>query len=321
MNLDTSSKCHICSNKINPKRSLECSTNVCTECRKKDLYLSKTACKKDYYLDEDELDTLFHFTINSHTYGKKMVITLYVKDEVINFVNKKYINFEKYKEKREEKKDRTSYLRTMKQHNDKQKRIKLVNNFFGNENEIIDETINLFIEGGYKKIKSEIKKMQKMKYRHNDMYNEHNACCVSNIENDNELKQYVDDLIEKNKNKKKRKTELNDILEKNGLILRDDSKICQAYINGGIDDVHEINPKFNNLDDIIIELKEMKFYHEKTDYKKKLQSLINDRNNMKSDESIYDLTREAKTKALKEYVKTHKNMRDVPESLIKKIKL
>lgn len=95
-------KCYICNQYLNYKLNGDMSTCICIKCRKKNLFISKTKSKMEYYLDDNDLSILFSFTVSTRTYGKRQIITLFIKDEVYNLADVKYNGFEIYKLNKEQ---------------------------------------------------------------------------------------------------------------------------------------------------------------------------------------------------------------------------
>jgi hypothetical protein len=81
---------------------------------------------------------------------------------------------------------------------------------------------------------------------------------------DIEAEKYIIDVL----STAERKSELVRKLAKKGLTLRDDSKLCKYYIEGGMDRVTVCcqNQNITSLDDIVDIMDEMDFYYAKTNY-------------------------------------------------------
>lgn len=111
-----------------------------------------------------------------------------------------------------------------------------------------------------------------------------------------------DDTLEiMKKNNRKRRNDIIIKLKQRNLKLRNDSKVCDAYIYGGIDNVKYITDgKITSMDEIVNTMDEMKFYIGHTKYRYFQQYYCDD---------------EAKKLALKKYIDEENNMSIIPQSL------
>jgi hypothetical protein len=135
---------------------------------------------------------------------------------------------------------------------------------------------------------------------------------------DNQNKFWKEDSKEYNSRKEElkqllasysRKDELKQLLASHGVELRDDSKICQAYISGGLPKVIRLTDnRLQTIDDIIMTIVEISFLCTKTKYAKFIRGATN---------KTY--IEQMKNDALIEYVSRHPKLLHVPELLRPKL--
>jgi hypothetical protein len=279
--------CYICKEELNKKHIGAVNTKVCYDCRGKNLFISKTAAKKDYKLTDIDLTSLFNFQVKSMKYNQ--LITLFVKSEVEKLSEILYDGeLEEILDEKEQKKEINRKKREKKHETDKNIRKIQVEKIFEKygELQIYDNILNDYIDKGFK---------------------------YGIIETEEQLEEKI--LLVAGK--KRREIEVVACLEKKGISMRNDSKLCQAYIDGGLEAVKKINNKYSTLDEIIDTMEEMHFYYQYTNYKNILQDKIdNNRNQSYYDkEDISYLIDDSKFDALKKYIISGKDLQYIPASL------
>lgn len=331
-NIGDEIRCYVCNCELNKKRKGDTDTCVCLDCRKGQSFISKTKAKKEYYLTDEDLDDVFSMDTHSNTYGKSQTITLYLESEIITTADNKFGNFNEYKENKERQKQDRKNKREEKKNSEINNRKNMVRDIFKKHKfkYELDDTLEMYIEEGNNGIRkfnrSNDKFMEKLPrlrtfaiIRNEDLEDN-----LEEITDSNQLEQYIIDLNNSINTEKERRKILNEALIKRGLKLRSDSKVCTAYIEGGIEEVMEIDYGLKSVDDIVNLMEEMSFYFNKTNYKKIFGSLKNKNMNkeyyMRS--SIDELNCDAKITALNTFIKENKDnyMNIVPKSLIAKIK-
>jgi hypothetical protein len=291
--------CRIC--KLNLPNLENNQEEICYTCKGLDIYICKSVAKKEYKLNDNDLDELYSFSVQSKKYRKKQTITLYIKSEVEDKSNEKYNGkLEQILERKQQKKELNKEKNKAKQEKLKVIRRKEIIDIFNefNSEYIENGLLDLYMEYGYK--------IPKTKYKY---YSD------INIKSKSDLPIAIRNII----NIKLRKIEITNKLQNRGLELRHDSKICHAYINGGMDEVNEISNKFNNVDDIIDAMEEMKFFYDKTNYSHILSNNL--RNNHNKDyydrlhhNLIVDISKE---EALYELIKNPEKNSLIPTCLTK----
>jgi hypothetical protein len=174
---------------------------------------------------------------------------------------------------------------------------------------------------------SEIKKTHKYKYikslNLDDFYK--NEYFIENLQDKN-----LEEYIEKKITRDMRKRKLEEALNKYNLRIREDSKICNAYIKGDLEEVKLMTDKIKSFDDIVNTVIEMNFLYTKTNYAHRINRKY--RYNYEDSESDsyeyyydYNLIEKTKEKVLIDYYTNNKNnkqkMEDVPEFLREKMKI
>lgn len=118
--------------------------------------------------------------------------------------------------------------------------------------------------------------------------------------------------------KENRRILLAKMLEDRNLKLRDDSKLCEGYINEGDD--FEYKPE-----GIVDIMEEMEFYYGNTTYrlilKNSIRSAEKDKGRKVTDSEHNDIRENAKLKALKLYKFKNKNNKEILDALPPKIKV
>jgi hypothetical protein len=87
--------CYICKKELNndnnPK-NIDVKTKLCYTCRKSNIFITRTDAKKTYGLTDSDLLNLFSYQMTSFKYIKEgQTITLFVRQEVKDFSEKKFI--------------------------------------------------------------------------------------------------------------------------------------------------------------------------------------------------------------------------------------
>ena len=295
--MDTS-VCYVCKSGLNAKLKGDTDTNVCLKCRKEgDLFMSKTAVKKEYLLGDEDLDDVFSMRVHSHTYGRSQYITLYLIREIVDKANEKYGNFEEYKRELTRSKENKARIREEKKEISMAKREGVMRELF-NRNNLryrLDDTLEKYLNGGFGRIA---------------------------IKTVDRLEEYIIRMCKEEDESERRRLMLCRELTNRGLNFREDSKICEAYIDGGIEEVQEIDPNINDLNDIVNIMEEMSFYHKKTNYKSLLGTMISKNRNRDREyydrEDISDISYRAKRQALDNFINKNKNnyMDLVPKHMV-----
>jgi hypothetical protein len=105
-------------------------------------------------------------------------------------------------------------------------------------------------------------------YRLKDIEDKSKDKYGGNFETVKKQKEELRKMKEKQKENEKfdRKLKLTYELDKRGLELRDDSKLCDIFIEKGIEHVHEICKEIDSLSDLIDMVEKMEFYYKHTNY-------------------------------------------------------
>ncbi len=98
-----------------------------------------------------------------------------------------------------------------------------------------------------------------------------------------------------------REAELQQMLNVHKLQIRKDSKLCRAYISGGLEEVRKLNDTIQSLKDIVLITLEMDFLYSKTNYPTLIRQHPKDIERMKR-------------KAVLQFAQSH-SIGDVPELL------
>ncbi len=105
------------------------------------------------------------------------------------------------------------------------------------------------------------------------------------------LPEYFPNIIGKYIKKYVRKYELIEKLAQKNLKLRSDSRLCNLYINGGIENMNNLDVQINSVDDIVDIMEEMDFYFKHTNYKNMVKQEI-----MESCNSVFQSSKIIKSK-------------------------
>jgi len=290
-------ECYVCKNQLNKKLVGDMNTNVCLNCRKtKNIFISKTRAKKEYKLDDNNLDNLFSFEVKSVTYGRSQTITLFIEKEVEELSDKIYDGrLEEILEQKQRQKEQRKLAREEKKNVLRNRRREQIEQIFNNNGKqyVDDPIFDLYIEYGFK-----IPKTKRI-----------NGC----IDDEEDLENAVDRIS----NKATRKKSLIAKLKERGLTLRSDSVLCNAYISGGMYKVQEINDDFESVDDIVDKMEEMHFLHKHTNYKNITDT--NFENNRKKDYFLRmdkdEILERSKYDAIYQYIKNNGPIDKIPKTL------
>ena len=289
-------ECYVCKNELNKKRIGDMKTSVCMDCRKKKIFISRTKAKKDYKLDDDNLDNLFSFEVKSSTYGRSQTIKLFIEKEVKELSDKIYNgNLKQILEEKKIQKEQRKIAREEKKDVLRDRRREQIEEIFNQKRKqyVNDEIFELYIEHGLK-----VPKTKRI-----------NGCILDEDDLENAVEMIV--------NKSVRKNLLIAKLKERGLTLRNDSVLCEAYISGGMNKVQDIVEDFETIDDIVDKMEEMHFLHKHTNYKN-----IVDKNFEKNREKEYylrmdkdDIIEKSRYDAIFQYVKNNGSIEKIPKTL------
>lgn len=283
----TSKKCFGCCKKTTISCELV-DNYLCKPCHDKFSHISMSQVKKMYFLDEYDVRSLPHERIKcQYRFG-----TFYLESEIEKLAIDKHggqENFDEFINEKENKKQRRLEAKTNNQVIRKDRIDILRKKYSVIPSGALQEVIETYLSSGkgirnveicfkkhiiYKSIRDKI---------HYRIYDDFMYDKITEKDLESRIQRYEFELQEcnrreqlrkkaKEERKIERKTRLTEALRQRNLTFRNDSKLCQQYIDGSS----------TNLDEIVDIMEEMKWFCEKTDYlvrvKKNLENAFNNRN-------------------------------------------
>jgi hypothetical protein len=278
-----------------------------------DTKITKTLAKKEYMLNDADLENIKCESYETRKYGRRQTITLYKTTDLLKAALVKYPDFNlRVKEKKRK-------LDLKKKHAEEVEQTRLENIKFRT-----DEIELILAKKDYNKTSYNyiLTHGGVCSYIKNGFDDETKTMAELNLHLDKAHCEY----LEINARRQTIILELGKI----GLELRDDSKLCHAYINGGLESVKELTGENYSVVDIINSCAEMHFLHTYTKYKIIVDNEIaKEKREMREYGRWYDgehidipnILEYSKGIAIRSYVSNNKGSPNIPNHIYKKYKI
>ena len=295
----TKYKCEEC-NELGARLKSGLNIRLCDECNtlRKYKFITKTTVKDKYKLTDSDLENISSYSVQNPHFKKAAPMILYLEKVIFTtFINKydpqnNYLIFEEVD-------DEDTIIENI---------MVKINNVKLEKYKKKYENIDPLYQDAILKNDKEMIKEFKQKMKDCEIKN---LLVEKNLEhiytpqlcnNRKSAKNIVNEIIEK----EARITELTNALENAGLEFRIDSQLYQKYIEGTSD---------LNLDSIIMIMKEMKWFHQHSNYRNHLKKIIEKQYNYYIYFDRDDCSNKAKHKTIKEWIKNGKQGIQPPDSI------